>query len=586
MDRLASVKEATRTQLNSAEIKLRAAKERTEVQTKRVEELQLQLGSAASDRKNLAKELETVKSVAEVVKADADEIVAQYKADAEAAQDVVKNLIEHMKWQSRMEALKEVHAQGFDLSVEIEDAKIAMAKTSKSVPQQAASSSSHPTTNAEVVVSEAVIPEVAASEVAALEVAPEPPMKSFIPGGCSILDDFKVEKPSSKQDRGFPKTTELRPLKGNEDASLLIDSSITGQYEATVVEKKKRKRKSTRPDEHVAIEEKKRVVEPLPVRESEVEMEVATSKVTAPALKEAVGVIDIIETHSNTDSMLDEAQAGKEKSSEGAQGADDPLHFFFNGVDMSNLDDFTDLDDFELSKKDVPSESRGPTLSPILVNQFPALSVDPGHKRSIILTVLEDARVLSAPVGVASYLQCLVIEEDQAKMNEVGVPCLFNEAQQALNRAKLAAVEVQLRVAKEKADKWSQLNDDLRAHLSSAVAERDTLGREYEVMKSKLGTTSVDAEEMLAQYKADVEASEAHLKTNAEYMRQLSRRETLEQIHARDFDLLAEIKEAIKLEAEAKKLHKPEGVEVSEGSEGSEGLDDSGDESVPGEDQA
>jgi len=62
--------------------------------------------------------------VAEVVKADADEIVDQYKADAEPAQDLVKNLIEHMKWQSRREALEEVHAQGFYLSVEIEDAKV------------------------------------------------------------------------------------------------------------------------------------------------------------------------------------------------------------------------------------------------------------------------------------------------------------------------------------------------------------------------------------------------------------------------------------------------------------------------------
>nr|XP_016463690.1 PREDICTED: uncharacterized protein LOC107786686 isoform X1 [Nicotiana tabacum] len=57
-----------------------------------------------------------------------------------------------------------------------------MAKSSKSLPQQTAPSSSHPTADAEV--------------------APEPSMKSFIPGDCSIGDDFKVEKASSQQDRG------------------------------------------------------------------------------------------------------------------------------------------------------------------------------------------------------------------------------------------------------------------------------------------------------------------------------------------------------------------------------------------------
>nr|XP_033508204.1 uncharacterized protein LOC117273214 [Nicotiana tomentosiformis] len=64
-------------------------------------------------------------------------------------------------------------------------------------------------------------------------------------------------------------------------------------------------------------------------------------------------------------------------------------------------------------------------------------------------------------------------------------------------------------------------------------------------------------------------------------MRRQSRRETLEEIYARGFDLLAEIEEAIKLETKSKKLHEPEGAEVTEVSEGSEGSDGSGDESGP-----
>ncbi|XP_070049655.1 WEB family protein At1g12150-like [Nicotiana tomentosiformis] len=87
---------------------------------------------------------------------------------------------------------------------------------------------------------------------------------------------------------------------------------------------------------------------------------------------------------------------------------------------------------------------------------------------------------------------------------------------------KLSSVEVQLRVAKEKDDKRAQQNEDLRTQLGSAIAERDTLGKEIQVIRSKLEITSADADEMVAQYKADVEAAEARLKTTAEYVRRLS----------------------------------------------------------------
>lgn len=80
------------------------------------------------------------------------------------------------------------------------------------------------------------------------------------------------------------------------------------------------------------------------------------------------------------------------------------------------------------------SGASGSSSSPRLVDRFPAPSADPDRKWSIIISILEEARVLSTLVGVASYLQCLVTEEDQAKMDEVEAPCLFNEAQQALNR--------------------------------------------------------------------------------------------------------------------------------------------------------
>nr|XP_016505606.1 PREDICTED: uncharacterized protein LOC107823479 [Nicotiana tabacum] len=106
MDRLASEKETARAQLTLAEVHLRAAKEK-------------------------ALELEAAKSEVVVVKAEVDERVDKYKADAEAAQDFVENTVEHMKWQSRREAVEEVHARGFDLSAEIKDAKVLEAMARK-----------------------------------------------------------------------------------------------------------------------------------------------------------------------------------------------------------------------------------------------------------------------------------------------------------------------------------------------------------------------------------------------------------------------------------------------------------------------
>lgn len=92
------------------------------------------------------------------------------------------------------------------------------------------------------------------------------------------------------------------------------------------------------------------------------------------------------------------------------------------------------MGDILVPKKSPSSETSGPASSPKLVNRFPAPSLIPHRNRSIIMSIPEDARFLYTPVVVASYLRCLVTEEDQAKMNEVEVPYLFNEAQQALNR--------------------------------------------------------------------------------------------------------------------------------------------------------
>nr|XP_016512349.1 PREDICTED: putative protein tag-278 [Nicotiana tabacum] len=382
----------------------------------------------------------------------------------------------------------------------------------------------------------------------------------------------------------------------------------------------------------------------------------------------------------------------KERSNEGAHGAGDPLRCFFDSVDSTALEE----DDLEVPRKSPSSKVGGP--SPRLINRFPTPSTDPGRKRSVVITVSEDAWVLSTPVGIASYLRCLVTKEDHVKMNEVDALCLFNEAQQALNRAsvlhletflryrdelsqlkaevkelaekremykllneqregevknlraeldtakkehaalveqvnifevsddglcmvtngqnsqvhqkldridqlraemdevkamaeewkskidrlaseketareQLASTEVQLRAVREKEEPRSQKIEDLQSQLGSAVAERDTLDKDLKIAKPAVEITRAAVAEMVAQYRADAE----------------SRREALEEVHARGFDLSAKIKNAKRLKAEAKKLADPEDEEGFEGSgESVDGKDpdDPGDETGSSKDQA
>nr|XP_016446284.1 PREDICTED: translation initiation factor IF-2-like [Nicotiana tabacum] len=118
MDCLASKKETARTQLASAEAQLRSLKEKALVQAKKIEELQSQLSSTNSDQERLATELAAAKIEVEKMMANANAMEV-----AEAAQARENWVSEHAKCRSRRETLEEIHARGFDLTTEIENAK-------------------------------------------------------------------------------------------------------------------------------------------------------------------------------------------------------------------------------------------------------------------------------------------------------------------------------------------------------------------------------------------------------------------------------------------------------------------------------
>ncbi|XP_070037072.1 tropomyosin-2-like [Nicotiana tomentosiformis] len=100
MDRLASEKETAREQLASAEAQLRSVKEKAETRSRKIEDLQSQLGPAVAARDTFARELEAAKSVAETTRVDTKEMVDQYKADAEVAQEHLNTIVKYVKWQS------------------------------------------------------------------------------------------------------------------------------------------------------------------------------------------------------------------------------------------------------------------------------------------------------------------------------------------------------------------------------------------------------------------------------------------------------------------------------------------------------
>ncbi|XP_070026165.1 uncharacterized protein [Nicotiana sylvestris] len=116
VDRLAAEKEVVLAKLLSDKVQLRRVKEKSLAQAKRIEELEVELVEA--------------KAEAGEMKISADKSIVVYLADAEAAQVQLREASDRerqsndlVRFQSRREALEEIHARGYDLSKEIARAK-------------------------------------------------------------------------------------------------------------------------------------------------------------------------------------------------------------------------------------------------------------------------------------------------------------------------------------------------------------------------------------------------------------------------------------------------------------------------------
>ncbi|XP_009589635.1 KNR4/SMI1 homolog [Nicotiana tomentosiformis] len=121
-------------------------------------------------------------------------------------------------------------------------------------------------------------------------------------------------------------------------------------------------------------------------------------------------------------------------------------------------------------------------------------------------------------------------------------------AERETARAQLSSTKSQLQSLKEKSLAQAREKEEIEARLASELAEAEK--------------TKADTDAMVAIYRADAEAAQFHTsevantaRTRAHWIAEFAkcqtRRETLEEIHARGFDLSEEITKVTELEAEA-----------------------------------
>nr|XP_009599158.1 myosin heavy chain, clone 203-like [Nicotiana tomentosiformis] len=212
---------------------------------------------------------------------------------------------------------------------------------------------------------------------------------------------------------------------------------------------------------------------------------------------------------------------------EGPQGAADSFHNFLDDLDSTTSEDVTGLGDQPVPKK-IPSPGvGGSSSSPNLVNRFPAPSVDPTRKRAIFMSIPEDARVLSSPMGTASYLRCLVSVETRDLIEKKDAKKLLSEKSQAeleaarkehadLVQKKLDQIEQlqgEVDTVKAEAEEWKKNMDRLakkierlQSQLNSAVSGQEILAKKLEAAKSEVVVVRAETDDMVAQHKANAEA--------------------------------------------------------------------------------
>ncbi|XP_070040837.1 vicilin-like seed storage protein At2g18540 [Nicotiana tomentosiformis] len=281
------------------------------------------------------------------------------------------------------------------------------------------------------------------------------------------------------------------------------------------------------PKERVAVEQEIHEADLSQIREVNEENRAESSRDADHDPKEAPDVIDISGSPSYTKFMLEEARIVKKRSNEGAPGADDSPSFAeANQLEAKVRELAEKRDTYKLLSRqheeavkslraelDTTQKEYADLLDQVKIFEVrdDELAMDTNDQTSQVHQKVDRINQLRAEMNEVKAMA----EEWKGKMDR-----LSSEKETAWEQ--LASAMVQLRVAKKKDKARARQNEDLQYQLGSTITERYALGMELEIARSMTKVTRADAEEMVAHYRADVEASEVHLKVTVEYVKRLS----------------------------------------------------------------
>ncbi|XP_070047189.1 nuclear matrix constituent protein 1b-like [Nicotiana tomentosiformis] len=340
--------------------------------------------------------------------------------------------------------------------------------------------------------------------------------------------------------------------------------------------------------------------------------------------------------------MIREARALKTLSVEGGHRREDPFHDYFTGVE-----DATRMSDLEVSRKDSGEASglfnevqRALNRASVLhreecsrsraeLSRYEAdlrrLTEERNALRLRCEQREEEIKDLRAELTKAHQDQTYLIEQVMKILKTHGLDSgseaniSISQLQQKLEMIEQLREEVDIIKAetlgwKESMDRLAADKEVVRAQLSLAesqlqgMKERSSVqARKIEELearltfelakaKSEAEKAKAEADAFVAVYRADAETAQVQARkasetsqTRAYWVVELakcqSRRETLEEIHARGFDLTEEIKKAKELEAEAGALASDDDDDDESKSRSESGEELDGEEASPGDNQ-
>nr|XP_016445726.1 PREDICTED: uncharacterized protein LOC107770911 [Nicotiana tabacum] len=324
------------------------------------------------------------------------------------------------------------------------------------------------------------------------------------------------------------------------------------------------------------------------------------------AQKDLLGEINIGDSPSFpsfSQSMIRDAQAVETCHGEGAHREEVPFRGYFIGVEH-----VIGPSDLEAPKKS-SSEVGAPCLfneAQQALNRYKAEVRRLTEERDALNLLIEqregEVKGLRAELETSRKEQTELAEQVKQKFDvirqlRVEVDVVKSEAgewkknmdrlasEKETAQTQLASAEAQLRSLKEKSLVQAKKIEEFQSRLSSANSDRERLATELAANSDALVVVyQSDAEVAHVRTKEVVEAAQAQANWVVDHAKCQSRRETLEEIHARGFDLTAEIEKAKELEVEARVLAFPDDDDTRSvsGSKSEGGLE--GEDAAPGED--